>query len=101
MDADFERKLKTTQVERSIFKATFEDPNGLQVLAWIGNECGAWAQDPAVVKPELVAFWNRLLGKIGTIHEMNLITLARAAIIASNDADLAAARKYETETKEE
>lgn len=101
MDADLEQKLKTIQVERSIFKETFEDRNGLQVLAWILNECGVWAQDPAVVKPELVAFANRLLGKVGTIHEMNLITLARAAVIASNDSDIAAARKYEAETKEE
>lgn len=78
--------INTTSAERGIFRETFTKYP--EVLAWIGNKCGAWAQDPLVVKPELIAFWNTLLGAAGIVHTHNLRVLAEKLLEASNDGDL-------------
>ncbi len=81
------------EAERLIFQRTFGTPDGLEVLAWIANECGAWSQDPAKAIPELVAFYNRLLGKLGAVHARNLFTLAEKTFEAANMDDLAEQRQ--------
>ncbi len=93
MNSKLENQLKTTQVERSIFLECFR--RYPEVLAWILNDCGRWAQFPEKVSPELLAFTNRLLGKIGSIHEANLVTIAKGYLEMSNDNDLALIRAQE------
>jgi len=87
-------EVNQVQNERALFyRVFFENPDGAEVLAWIGNKCGAWAQDPAVVKPELVAFFNTLCGMIGIIHPSNLHELAEKYGEAANNSDLAEIRE--------
>ena len=89
-----------TQKERALFqRVLLRDTDGTAVLAWIGNACGAWAQDPAVVKPDLVAFWNKLLGMCGIVHPSNLQEIAEKLSAAANDNDLAAIRDGLKESK--
>lgn len=95
-------ELQAIRLERSTFREHFTRGAGPEILAWIGNECGAWSQDPQKVKPELIAMWNRLLGKIGTVHEANLRTIASSLLEASNDEDLIALqRRAQTQRKED
>lgn len=76
-------------VERQTFRnVLLKDEDDLLVLAWIGNECRAWSQDPALVVPELAAFWNKLLGKLGIVHPYNLVEIARRLAVAANDDDI-------------
>ena len=70
------------------------------ILAWILNECGLHRTDPTKTTPgflppdlNLIAFANRLLAKMGSIHTANLVTLAQMYVEASNDEDLVAAIK--------
>lgn len=85
--------LRGLEEERQIFQRVFGNPDGIEVLAWIANECGAWSQDPAKAKPELVALYNRLLGKLGALHTANLVTLAQKTVEAANFDDIAAERR--------
>lgn len=99
MSAESERELRAIQISRSRYLACFKDyPD---ILAWILNYCGHWSQDPAKAKPDLVAFSNALLGEMGVVHEANLVTMAKALMLAANDNDIAAIRKAEAEKKEE
>jgi hypothetical protein len=85
--------IEGIEAERVLFQRVFGTPDGLEVLAWIANECGAWSQEPSKAIPELVAFYNRLLGKLGAIHARNLFTLAEKTFEAANTDDLAEARR--------
>ena len=91
--------IDLTAQERGIFRETFAKYP--EVLAWIGNRCGAWAQDPQAVKPELIAFWNTLLGAAGIVHTHNLRTLAEKLLEASNDSDLIEYKKAAKQTAKE
>ena len=51
-------KKKTIQ---DVFKVAFSGEDGKTMLYWILNECGYFATDPSYIKPELIAFANRLL----------------------------------------
>lgn len=46
---------------QDVFKVAFSGGDGKTMLYWILNECGYFATDPAYIKPELLAFANRLL----------------------------------------
>lgn len=93
--------LGQVRIERSVFRETFSTAYGKEVLAWIGNRCGAWAQKPEAVKPELIAFWNTLLGACGIVHTENLRTIAAALLEASNDEDLVLIRRAAQEAAKE
>lgn len=87
-------ELDLLATERTIFRNVFlSSEDGLSVLAWIGNECTGWVQDPSMVRPDLVAFWNRLLGKLGIVKPDNLLELVKGLGAASNDNDVAAERR--------
>ena|GEM_PF-5503765 len=85
--------VRQREEERQVFLRVLDSADGLEVLAWIGNECGAWAQDPQAVRPELVAFWNRLLGKMGVVRGDNIFELASRIAQAANFEDLNEARR--------
>jgi hypothetical protein len=79
--------------DRALAQRVYGSEDGLQMLAWLGNECGAWAMDPAAVKPELVALFNRLCALIGIVRPDNLFELAKRYMQAANYEDLAELRK--------
>jgi hypothetical protein len=93
--------LREIQIQRSIFREHFSTRDGPEILAWIGNYCGAWSQDPARIKPELLAFWNTLLGMAGIVHTENLRTIAQKLLEASNDEDIVIARRAAKMAKED
>jgi len=85
-------KLSLEETDREVFRRTFGTEDGVQVLTWILNECGRWSCDPVKVVPELQALSNRLLSKLGIVHELNLFEVTRKYLDAANDEDLAALR---------
>lgn len=44
-----------------VFSRVFDTADGRTVLYWIANECGVFQSDPTRIRPELMAFWNRLM----------------------------------------
>lgn len=62
--ADKNKKLDMEDV----FRLTFSTPHGKTMLYWIANECGAFADDPKMITPELMAFWHRLL-RVGSVTD--------------------------------
>jgi hypothetical protein len=87
-------EVNQVQNERALFqRVLLSDSDGNNVMAWIGNYCGAWAQDPAIIKPELIAFWNSLLGMCGIVHPQNLEEIAEKLSQAANNSDLAKIRE--------
>ncbi len=80
--------IRKKELERQLFLEVLGSQSGLEVLAWIGNECGAWAQDTQAIRPELVALWNRLLGMMGIVRGDNLFELASHISQAANYEDL-------------
>lgn len=89
---DSEAQLSLEENDREVFRRTFGSEDGIQALTWILNECGRWVCDPAKVVPELQAFGNRLLAKLGVVHELNLFELTRKLAEAANDNDITAVR---------
>lgn len=82
---DIQDELENRAAFRSVF---VEHQNGPGVLAWIGNELGAFSLEPEKIDPLLVAFWNRLLNKIGIVHVDNLFEDVTARCQVANDRDL-------------
>lgn len=92
---------KQIETERLIFRnALLATQDGKEVLTWLGNECGAWSQDPAKVKPELLSLWNRLLGMLGVVRPDNLFEIVEALKGAVNDNDLVAERRRDARREE-
>ena len=82
--------------ERTAFRNVFlSTQDGLEVLTWIGNECAAWSQDPAKINPDLLALWNRLLGKLGIVTATNLFEITKGLAQAANDNDIALERRQD------
>jgi hypothetical protein len=82
-------EIETELENRKAFRSVFCDtPHGSGVLTWILNECGYFSYDPQLIDPLLIAFCNRLLGKIGINHTHNLFEDTKARIIGANDRDL-------------
>jgi len=96
-----EATLVLEESDREVFRRTFATEDGVQVLTWILNECGLWACDPQKVVLELQALGNRLLAKMGIIHELNLFELTRKYTEAANDNDIAALRSQLREEESE
>jgi len=98
---DAKDSLLLEESSREVFRRTLTTDDGVQVLTWILNECGLWVGDPEKVVPELHALGNRLLAKMGVVHEFNLFELTRKYTEAANDNDIAALRsKIHEEEKE-
>jgi len=96
-----EVSLVLEENDREVFRRTLTTEDGVQVLTWILNECGLWACDPQKVVPELQAMGNRLLAKLGIIHELNLFELTAKYTEAANDNDIAALRSRLQEEEKE
>ena len=79
---------KQEQEERKIFRRVFGTQDGKNVLTWILNECRYFSQDSKEADPLLMAFCNRLLGKIGIINPLNLFEDTEARVDNANDRDL-------------
>jgi hypothetical protein len=93
MTADAIQAEKET---RRIFRSVFcGNPEGPGVLTWILNECGYFSQDPKLVDPLMVALANRILNKIGAVHEDNLFADTRARLEIANDRDLVSQENQE------
>jgi hypothetical protein len=76
--------------DRKVFRRVFGSDDGENALTWILNECGYFSQDVKNIDPLLIAFCNRLLGKIGIItgHPDNLFMDVAIRVNNSNDRDL-------------
>ena len=94
------REITMIEGERAIFRSVLTSPDGLLILAWLGNECGAWAMYPDQMRPDLIALWNRILHKCGIVHTKNLLGLAQALASAASDEDLMAERMKHADTSE-
>ena len=79
---------KQEQEERKIFRRVFGTQDGKNVLTWVLNECRYFSQDSKEIDPLLIGFCNRLLGKAGIIHPLNLFEDVEARMNNSNDRDL-------------
>lgn len=44
-----------------IFQEVFGTEDGKTMLYWIASECGMFQEDPGRIRPDLMAFWHRLL----------------------------------------
>jgi hypothetical protein len=105
---EIESAIASIRDERVIFREVFTKAYGPQVLAWLGNESGAWSMDPEKkdgkhlpANPYTIALFNRLLAKIGILHPQNLETVAVSLLEASNDDDLAMMRRQDIVRKKE
>jgi len=97
-----EAQLSLEESDREVFRRALGSDDGIQVLTWILNECGYWSCDSEKVEPKLHALGNRLLAKLGIVHELNLFELTRKYTEAANDNDIAALRSmiHKEEEKE-
>ena len=71
---------------QDVFKVTFSGEDGKTMLYWILNECGYFATSAGDIRPELVAFANRLLYEGGITSPLeagryidNILEVARNA----------------------
>jgi len=79
---------KVEREERKIFRRVFGSEDGKSVLTWILNECRYFSQDAKEIDPLLMGFCNRLLGKSGIIHPLNLFEDTEVRVNNANDRDL-------------
>lgn len=111
-------ELRRLLGERVICQAFVErltgpgNDNGAVIVAAIGEFCGANEQDPARIKPELVAFWNWFLSRLGLRREasgnltnatayQDFIAESRAVLSMANVNDLDRAIGAERQRLEE
>ena len=66
--------------ERQAWRSTFGTQDGKAVLADMLNRLGFYADDPASIKPELIAVANWMLGRLGTRTMSNLASYTEAII---------------------
>ncbi len=53
--------MRANKTVQEVFKVAFSGEDGKAMLYWILNECGYFSTDVGNIKPELIAFANRLL----------------------------------------
>ena len=56
---------ETRRTIQDVFKVAFSGEDGKTMLYWILNECGYFAVNPSLIKPDLIALANRLLNAGG------------------------------------
>jgi hypothetical protein len=81
-------RIKAEMLDREVFRRVFGGEEGTSVLAWILNDCGYFSLDAERIAPNMTAFCNRLLNRIGIIHASNLFVDTAARMGAANDNDL-------------
>lgn len=86
---EIDKEIQIRQAARNVFASG----DGPVMLTWILDECGLYEKDPVMVRPELVAFANRLLAMMGVVHCLNLVRVTEALLGAANDDDLHAKRQ--------
>jgi hypothetical protein len=85
---EMQEAAKLELEERKIFRRVFGTQDGKNILTWILNECRYFSMDAKEIDPLLIGFCNRLLGKTGIIHPLNLFEDVEARIHNANDRDL-------------
>ena len=86
--AEMQDAARTEREERKIFRRVFGTEDGKNVLTWVLNECRYFSQDAREIDPLLIGLCNRLLGKIGIIHPLNLFEDVAARVNNANDRDI-------------
>ena len=86
--AEMQEAARQEHEDRKIFRRVFGSEDGKLVLTWLLNECHYFSMDIKDIDQLLMAFCNRLLGKIGIIHPGNLFEDVAARIHQANDRDL-------------
>jgi len=74
--------------ERQTFQSVFSTNEGQAVLAIMLNRLHYYANDPEYIDPQLTAFANWLLGKIGSLTVDNLGEFTKAVVGASSTKDI-------------
>jgi hypothetical protein len=74
--------------DRKVFRRVFGTDEGKNVLTWILNECGYFSQEAKNIDQLLLAFSNRLLGKIGINQPSNLFEDVAVRVDYANDRDI-------------
>lgn len=69
------------------FKRTFDSTEGKTMLAWIAKECGQFETDPSKIRPDLQAFFNRLMWIAEVPASKNMNDLLTAVINISSSPD--------------
>ena len=69
----------------AIYQDVFSSSEGEAVLLDILNRCGFFSQDPSIIVPELTAFANWLLGRIGIDTAENLGTYVSSIMQAAQN----------------
>jgi len=85
---EMQEAARQEREDRKIFRRVFGTEDGKNVLTWILNECRYFSQDAKEIDPLLMGFCNRLLGKIGINHPLNLFEDVEARVNNANDLDL-------------
>ena len=86
--AEMQEAARQEREDRKIFRRVFGSDDGKNVLTWILNECRYFSQDAKEIDPLLMGFCNRLLGKTGIIHPLNLFEDVEARVNNANDRDI-------------
>ena len=74
--------------ERQTFQAVFSTNEGQAVLAIMLNRLRYYANEPEYIDPQLTAFANWLLGKIGSLTVDNLGDFTKAVVGVSSTKDI-------------
>ena len=77
---------RQTLTERMVWQRTFTGPDGEAVLAAILNRLGFFADDPAMIHPQLIAVANWILAQMG-IRTIDNIEAYVGAVVASATLD--------------
>ena len=85
---EMQEAAKQELEDRKIFQRVFGTQDGKNVLTWVLNEARYFSQDARDIDPLLMGFCNRLLGKIGIIHPLNLFEDVEARVNNANSRDL-------------
>lgn len=73
---------RQTLNERMVWQRTFGGPDGEAVLAALLNRLGFFAEDPAVIHPQLIAVANWILAQMG-ISTIGNIEAYVSSVVAS------------------
>ena len=67
---------KTEDTVGKVLRTAFSGTDGKTALLWLANECGYFETDPAKIRPELLALFNKIMFETGVF--LNLGALAEA-----------------------
>ena len=73
---------------RRLFQRVFGTEDGKIVLTNILSNLGYFDTDPSAIKPEYIAFANRLLNQVGVNHRDNWGSMVNALMLTSGESDI-------------